>query len=107
MVAPQARHKPWQPGSPGLPLRSEACVHLALLTHRQAAIHVDQDGNITLGALRSIESSTNRPALSLVFAVEAALWSASACIGAFIPVADVIWEVEEGGFGRSLPSGWR
>ena len=51
--------------------------------------------DITLGALRSIEESTDRSSLSFALAVGAALWSASAYVGAFIPAANVVWEVEE------------
>ncbi len=50
---------------------------------------------IALGALQSIESSANRSGVSFTLGVVAALWSASAYVGAFIPAANVVWEVEE------------
>ena len=52
--------------------------------------------DITLGALRSIESASNTSGRSFALAVAVALWSASAYVGAFIPAANVVWEVEEG-----------
>ena len=59
--------------------------------------------DITLGALQSIERSANRSTLSFALAVGAALWSASAYVGAFIPAANVVWEVEEArSFGKKL-----
>ena len=51
--------------------------------------------DITLGALTSIEESADRSSLSFVLAVGAALWSASAYVGAFIPAANVVWEIDE------------
>lgn len=51
--------------------------------------------DIALGALQSIESSADRSSVSFALAVVAALWSASAYVGAFIPAANVVWEVEE------------
>jgi membrane protein len=51
--------------------------------------------DITLGALRSIERSADRSGVSFALAVLAALWSASAYVGAFIPAANVVWEIEE------------
>ena len=51
--------------------------------------------DITLEALRRIEDGADRSSLSFTLAVAAALWSASAYVGAFIPAANVVWEVEE------------
>ena len=50
---------------------------------------------ITLGALRSIESASSASGLPFALAVAVALWSASAYVGAFIPAANVVWKVEE------------
>ena len=52
--------------------------------------------DIALDALRSIKESTDGASLALIVAVGAALWSASGYVGAFIPAANVVWEVEEG-----------
>lgn len=51
--------------------------------------------DITLGALRSIGSGADRSATSFTLAVLAALWSASAYVGAFIPASNMVWEVDE------------
>ena len=51
--------------------------------------------DITLEALRNIEEGADRSSLSFSLAVAAALWSASAYVGAFIPAANVVWEVDE------------
>lgn len=51
--------------------------------------------DITLGALNSIERSADGSGVSFALAVAVALWSASAYVGAFIPAANVVWEVEE------------
>jgi membrane protein len=50
--------------------------------------------DISLDALRSIETS-DRSGLTLAIGVAAALWTASAYVGAFIPAANVVWEVPE------------
>lgn len=52
--------------------------------------------DITLEALRSIEANRDSAGLALLFSLGAALWSASAYVGAFIPASNVIWEVDEG-----------
>jgi len=49
---------------------------------------------ITLDALRSIESS-ERAGLTFVIGLGAAFWTASGYVGAFIPAANVVWEVPE------------
>jgi membrane protein len=51
--------------------------------------------DITLGALRSIETSTGRAPLTFALGLAVAFWSASAYVGAFIPAANVVWQVEE------------
>jgi membrane protein len=51
--------------------------------------------DIALDALRSIERSDDGAGLSFAIGLGAALWSASAYVGAFIPAANVVWEVEE------------
>ena len=51
--------------------------------------------DITLGALRSIESEASTSGRSFALAVAVALWSASAYVGAFIPAANAVWEVKE------------
>ena len=52
--------------------------------------------DITLEALRNIEDGGERSSVSFAVAVVVALWSASGYVGAFIPAANVVWEVEEG-----------
>jgi membrane protein len=49
---------------------------------------------ITLDALRAVRDS-ERAGFALVVGVVAALWTASAYVGAFIPAANIVWEVEE------------
>lgn len=51
--------------------------------------------DITLEALRNIEESRDGAGLTLVIALAAAMWSASAYVGAFIPAANIVWEVDE------------
>lgn len=49
---------------------------------------------IALDALRSIRDS-DRAGIALAVSLAVAVWSSSAYIGAFIPAANVVWEVEE------------
>jgi membrane protein len=51
--------------------------------------------DITLDALRNIEQSASGATTTFVLSVLAALWTASAYVGAFIPAANVVWEVDE------------
>jgi membrane protein len=51
--------------------------------------------DITLDALRNIEESTGGATLRFVLSLGAAVWTASAYVGAFIPAANIVWEVEE------------
>jgi membrane protein len=51
--------------------------------------------DIALGALESIERSAGGSGPAFAFALLIALWSASAYVGAFIPAANIVWEVEE------------
>ena len=50
---------------------------------------------ITLDALRSIQAGGDRAGVAFAVGLGAALWSASAYVGAFIPAANVVWEVED------------
>ena len=50
--------------------------------------------DIALDGLRAIRES-ERAGLALVVALIAALWTASAYVGSFIPAANVIWDVDE------------
>ncbi len=50
--------------------------------------------DIALDALRSIQGSSAAGS-TLIVGVVTALWSASAYVGAFIPAANVVWEVED------------
>jgi membrane protein len=50
---------------------------------------------ITLDALENIERSEEGAGLTFAFALGAALWAASGYVGAFIPAANVVWEVDE------------
>ena len=50
--------------------------------------------DIALDALRSIEE-VESSGLAFTLAVLTALWTASGYVGAFIPAANVVWEVEE------------
>lgn len=50
---------------------------------------------ITLDALRSIEESRDDAGVAFAIALAAAMWSASAYVGAFIPAANIVWEVDE------------
>ena len=51
--------------------------------------------DITLDALRNIEESRDGAGLTLVIALAAAMWTASAYVGAFIPAANIVWGVDE------------
>lgn len=51
--------------------------------------------NLTLDALQSIQDARTHAGPAFAFALVAALWSASGYVGAFIPAANVVWEVEE------------
>ena len=51
--------------------------------------------DIALDALQSIEDSAGGSGLAFVLALLTALWTASAYVGAFIPAANVVWEVDE------------
>jgi membrane protein len=51
--------------------------------------------DITLGALQNIERSASGSGPAFALALLVALWSASAYVGAFIPAANVVWEVED------------
>ena len=51
--------------------------------------------DITLDALRSIRESSSGSGIAFAFALGAALWTASAYVGAFIPAANIIWDVGE------------
>lgn len=51
--------------------------------------------DIALGALRSIEDSSDAAGATFVASLAAALWTASAYVGAFIPAANVVWDVDE------------
>jgi len=50
---------------------------------------------ITLDALQTIERTSGDAGLTFALGLGAALWSASAYVGAFIPAANVVWEVDE------------
>src|SRR3954468_10780446 len=50
---------------------------------------------IARDALRSIDAKADRGGLTLVVGVVIAILSASAYVGAFIPAANVVWEVQE------------
>jgi membrane protein len=51
--------------------------------------------DIALDALRSIQDSRDGAGLAFAIGLGAAFWSASAYVGAFIPAANVVWEVDE------------
>jgi membrane protein len=51
--------------------------------------------DITLDALRNIEGAGDRAGATFLVSLGIALWSASAYVGAFIPAANVVWEVED------------
>jgi membrane protein len=51
--------------------------------------------DIALGALESIKEGRGEAGLALALGLGAALWSASAYVGAFIPAANIVWEVDE------------
>jgi membrane protein len=51
--------------------------------------------DITLDALRSIEGNGGGAGTAFVFGLLAALWSASAYVGAFIPASNIVWEVDD------------
>jgi membrane protein len=51
--------------------------------------------DITLEALRSIRESRQGASAAFLIGLVAAFWSASAYIGAFIPAANIVWEVDE------------
>ena len=50
--------------------------------------------DVALGALRSIEANESS-GITFALAVLVALWTASGYVGAFIPAANVVWEVDE------------
>jgi membrane protein len=52
--------------------------------------------DITLDALRSIQDSGDQAGIAFAIGLAVALWTASAYVGAFIPAANVVWEVEDG-----------
>ena len=52
--------------------------------------------DITVDALRNIQGAGDRAGVAFLVGLGAALWSASAYVGAFIPAANVVWEVEDG-----------
>jgi membrane protein len=49
---------------------------------------------ITLDGLRAVRDS-ERAGLALVVGLATALWTASAYVGAFIPAANIVWDVDE------------
>jgi membrane protein len=51
--------------------------------------------DITLDALRNIEQAGGGAGIAFVVGLLAALWSSSGYVGAFIPAANVVWEVQE------------
>lgn len=51
--------------------------------------------DIALDALTNVERASGAAGPTFVFALAAALWSASGYVGAFIPAANVVWDVEE------------
>ena len=51
--------------------------------------------DIALDALRSIQSRDDAAGVTFAVGLGFALWSASAYVGAFIPAANIIWEVED------------
>ena len=51
--------------------------------------------DITLDALRNIEDSGDRAGVAFAVGLGIALWSGSGYVGAFIPAANVVWEVED------------
>jgi len=51
--------------------------------------------DITLSSLRSIERSASGSGPAFALALLVALWTASAYVGAFIPAANVVWEVDD------------
>lgn len=51
--------------------------------------------DIALDALRAVRDG-ERAGFALVVGVGGALWSASGYVGAFIPAANIVWEVDEG-----------
>lgn len=50
--------------------------------------------DVALGALRSIEDNESS-GIAFALAVVTALWTASGYVGAFIPAANIVWEVDE------------
>jgi membrane protein len=65
------------------------------LIHNVSELAPGTARDITLDALRSIERSSAQAGPALAVGLAGALWSASAYVGAFIPAANVVWEVEE------------
>lgn len=51
--------------------------------------------DLVLSSLGSIEDSASGSSTALIVSVAAALWTASAYVGAFIPAANIVWEVDE------------
>ena len=51
---------------------------------------------IVTTAIENLQESRGSAGLALIVGLAAALWSASAYIGAFIRAANVVWDVEEG-----------
>ena len=52
--------------------------------------------DIVTTAIENLQKSRGSAGLALIVGLAAALWSASAYIGAFIRAANVVWDVEEG-----------
>ena len=51
--------------------------------------------DVALDGLRAIRDSGDEAGVALITSLGVALWSSSAYVGAFIPAANVVWEVEE------------
>jgi membrane protein len=51
--------------------------------------------DVALDALRGIERREGDAGIAFAIGLGAALWSASAYVGAFIPAANVVWKVDE------------
>jgi membrane protein len=51
--------------------------------------------DLTLDALRNVEQASDAAGPTFALALAAALWSASGYVGAFIPAANVVWDVDE------------
>jgi membrane protein len=51
--------------------------------------------DVALSALQTIEAHSERAGTTFAVSLAVALWSASGYVGAFIPAANVVWEVQE------------